>query len=62
VEDILDFEFVVESLKRLADELGPIIVDDSSGHVKAVYYVMFDKFDHVRRFYSFKGMASYLEK
>jgi len=31
----------------LVDKLGSIIVDDSSGHAKAVYYKMFDKFDHV---------------
>jgi len=31
----------------LADELGSIIVNNSSGYTKAVEYVMLDELDHV---------------
>ena len=41
-------ELVVESQKRLADELRPIIMDNPSWYAKAVDYVIFDKLDHVR--------------
>jgi len=59
----LDSEYFAESLKCLADELGSIIMDDSSGHAKAVYYVMFDEFDHVECFYFLQGVAfAHLEK
>jgi len=49
------FEFIVESLKCLADEFGSIIVDDSSRYTKAVYYVMLDDFDHVGCLYFLQG-------
>jgi len=48
-------KFVAESLKRLVDELGSIIMDDPSRHPKVVYYMMIDDFDHVRHFYFFQG-------
>ena len=47
VKDTLNHEFVAESLKRLANELGFTIVDNSSRHAKAVYYMMLDEFDQV---------------
>ena len=43
----MNFEFVTKFLECLADELGFIIVDASSRYAKAVYYVMFDEFDHI---------------
>ena len=47
----MDSELLTESLKGLADELRPIIMDDPSWHTKAVNDVMFNEFDHVRCFY-----------
>ena len=51
VEDTPDSKLVAEPLKGLADELGPIIIDNSSWHAKAINDVMFNKFDHVRYLY-----------
>jgi len=51
----LNSEFIAEYLKRLADELGPIIVDDSLRHAKVVCYVMLDEFDLVGCFYFLQG-------
>jgi len=56
----LDFELIAESVKLLADELGSIVMDDSSRHTKAVYHVMLDKFDHVRRLYFFQGWLLFI--
>ena len=41
----MDSELVAEPLKGLADELGPIIMDNLSWHVKAVNDMMFNKPD-----------------
>jgi len=55
----LDFEFVTESLECLANELRPIIVDDSSGYTEAVKHVMLDELNQkFGVFTSFKGTAS----
>ena len=48
LKNTLDPELLVESLKRLADELRPIIVKNPSWHAEAVDHVMFYKFNHVR--------------
>ena len=47
----MDSELVTEFLERLADELRPIIMDNSTWHAKMVDYMMFDKLDHVRCFH-----------
>ena len=45
----LDSELFAESLKSLADELGPIVMNDPSWHTEAVNNVMFNEFNHVMR-------------
>jgi len=50
-------------LKGLADEVGPIVMNDPMWHTKAVNGVMFNKFNYVSAFTSLKGIASaHLEK
>jgi len=44
----LDFEFITELLECLANELGFVIMDDSSWYAKAVQDVMHDELDHAR--------------
>ena len=53
VEDTLNSELIAEFLKCLADDLGSIIVDDSSRYAKAIYHVMFDELNHVEHLYLF---------
>jgi len=49
----LNPEFIAEFLECLIDELGSVVVDNPSRDVEVVYYVIFDKLDHVRRLYFF---------
>jgi len=51
----LDSEFITELLKFLADELGPVVVNDSSWHIKAVEHVMLDELDYVWYLYFLQG-------
>jgi len=51
----LDPELVVESLKGLADELRPIIMDNPSWYAKEVDHVIFNKLDHVICLYLSQG-------
>ena len=51
----MNSELVAELLKGLTDELGPVIMDNSSWHAKAVNDVMFNEFDHVSCLYLPQG-------
>jgi len=51
----LDSEFVIDLLEYLADELRPVIVDDSSGYTDAVKHVMVDELDHFWCLYFLQG-------
>jgi len=55
----LDSKFIAELLKCLTGELGPVIVDDSSGHTKAVEHVMLDEVDRVWCLYFLQGNNFY---
>ena len=47
----MDPELVAEPLKSLTNELGSIVMDNSSGYTKTVDDVMFNEFDHIRCLY-----------
>jgi len=49
------FEFITKPLEYLVDELGAVIVDDSSGHTKVVEHMMFDELDHIWDLYFQQG-------
>ena len=43
----MDPELVIKPLKCLAEKLGFIIMDNSSGHTKVIEHVMLDELDHI---------------